>query len=210
MEIISHRGYWIDPQEKNTEAAFIRSFSKNIGTETDIRDYKGELVIAHDIADENSILARTFFEIYNQFNCTGTLALNIKADGLQAPLMELLQAHHITNYFVFDMSVPDLLHYDRHGFIYYSRRSEYETAVSKYAECNGIWLDAFESLWYDNTLIRKFIDDDKKVALVSPELHKRDPETLWNLLKSENLHRLPNIILCTDLPEVATLFFQES
>lgn len=208
MEIISHRGYWIDPQEKNTEAAFVRSFSKNYGTETDFRDYEGQLVISHDMADANCMPAATFFDIYNQHNCTGTLALNIKADGLQAPLMDLLKAHNITNYFVFDMSVPDLLHYDRQGFIYYSRRSEYEETVSKYADCHGIWLDAFLSVWYTAGDIEQFIQDGKKVAIVSCDLHRRDHQPLWTMLKAAGLHHNPNVILCTDIPEDASAFFE--
>ena len=55
MIILSHRGYWKDVNEKNQQVSFERSFSLGFGTETDIRDYKGELVISHDIADENCI-----------------------------------------------------------------------------------------------------------------------------------------------------------
>ena len=49
MIIISHRGYWIQPAEKNTEEAFSRSFERGMGTETDVRDHRGELVISHDM-----------------------------------------------------------------------------------------------------------------------------------------------------------------
>ena len=49
MEIISHRGLWNNTREKNSTQAFKRSFGFKIGTETDIRDYRGELVISHDI-----------------------------------------------------------------------------------------------------------------------------------------------------------------
>jgi hypothetical protein len=41
MQILSHRGYWQHPSEKNTEAAFRRSFLLGYGTETDIRDRDG-------------------------------------------------------------------------------------------------------------------------------------------------------------------------
>lgn len=41
MKIISHRGFWHNPSEKNTEMAFCRSFELGFGTETDVRDSLG-------------------------------------------------------------------------------------------------------------------------------------------------------------------------
>ena len=38
MEIISHRGYWKNVEEKNSSKAFKNSFDLNFGTETDLRD----------------------------------------------------------------------------------------------------------------------------------------------------------------------------
>ena len=106
MIILSHRGYWRETTEKNLPIAFERSFSLDFGTETDIRDYKGELVISHDIADEKCISVKEMFKIYNKYDTSFPLALNIKADGLQVNLKELLEEYNITNYFVFDMSFP--------------------------------------------------------------------------------------------------------
>lgn len=61
MEIISHRGYWKCKNEKNTKIAFNRSFNMGYGIETDIRDFRGELVISHDIATSESLQLNDFF-----------------------------------------------------------------------------------------------------------------------------------------------------
>jgi glycerophosphoryl diester phosphodiesterase len=45
MKIMSHRGYWRGEDEKNTTTAFSRSFDLGFGTETDVRDALGQLVI---------------------------------------------------------------------------------------------------------------------------------------------------------------------
>ena len=95
MIILSHRGYWKEIYEKNQKIAFERSFSLGFGTETDIRDYKGNLVVSHDIADDKCISVKELFEIYNKFDNTLPLALNIKADGLQVKLKELLEEYKI-------------------------------------------------------------------------------------------------------------------
>lgn len=48
MLFLSHRGRWLEPSEKNTEAAFVRWFAQGFGTETDVRDLDGQVVISHD------------------------------------------------------------------------------------------------------------------------------------------------------------------
>ncbi len=209
MQIISHRGYWKIEKEKNTNVAFERSFSLNFGTETDLRDYTGNLVISHDIANSNCIIADEFFSIYKQYTQSLTLALNIKADGLQDELFKLLELYNIHNYFVFDMAIPDTIGYIKKGIRFYSRQSEYELHPAFYDDCSGIWLDAFHNTWYSNKLIEEHLDKNKQVAIVSPELHKRDHLELWKQLKKNSLHHADDVLLCTDIPEEAQLFFND-
>ena len=82
MKILSHRGYWKKPKERNTKVAFERSFSLGFGTETDIRDHNGKLVISHDMASNDAMLAEKFFDIYCSFSEPLPLALNVKAEGI--------------------------------------------------------------------------------------------------------------------------------
>ncbi len=48
MNVISHRGLWAEAEESNTIAAFQRSFLAGYGTEIDVRDLDGTLVVSHD------------------------------------------------------------------------------------------------------------------------------------------------------------------
>lgn len=210
MIILSHRGYWKAAQEKNTLRAFERSFSMGFGTETDIRDYKGELVISHDIADEKCIKVEDFFQIYSDFNESLPLALNIKADGLQLKLKSLLAQFYIENYFVFDMSVPEGLIYLKHGLKAFTRESEYEVVPSFYEMAKGIWMDEFQHHWIDMTVLQKHIFNGKKVCVVSPDLHNRDYKKEWQDYKQiEKEVEYKNIMICTDHPEEAKVFFDE-
>ena len=128
MIILSHRGYWKEPAEKNTKAAFVRSFALGFGTETDFRDHNGALVISHDMPRGGEITAAAFFALYAQHGRGLPLALNIKADGLQADLQALLAKYDIpaSDYFVFDMAVPDALGYLRREMPAFTRKSELE------------------------------------------------------------------------------------
>lgn len=208
MKVLSHRGYWKDVQEKNSKIAFERSFSLGFGTETDIRDYKGELVISHDIADENCISVKEMFEIYNKYDNTLPLALNIKSDGLQLKLKELIEKYKITNYFVFDMSVPDGIQYLKHKIKAFTRESEYEQLPSFYEEAEGIWLDEFKGHWINSLVLSKHIKNNKQICIVSPDLHKRDYKIEWKEYKEiEKQLNVDNIMICTDYPEDAKEFF---
>ena len=209
MIILSHRGYWKETQEKNLPIAFERSFSLGFGTETDIRDYKGELVISHDIADENCISVKEMFEVYNKYDNTLSLALNIKADGLQLKLKKLLEEYKIENYFVFDMSIPDGLGYLKQNIKAFTRESEYEKIPSFYDEACGTWLDEFQEHWITKEVIEKHIKNNKQICIVSPDLHKREYKNEWQHYKEiEKELGIDNLMICTDFPEIAKEFFR--
>ena len=46
----------------------------------------------------------------------------------------------------------------------------------------------------------------KQVCLVSPELHQRSYIEFWKMIKDSNIDTT-QLILCTDIPEEANLFF---
>ena len=170
-----------------------------------------ELCISHDIPTIHSLNAREFFKLYKESNTELPLALNIKADGLQTPLKSLLETYQITNYFVFDMSAPDCLQYINFGFHIFTRQSEYEAPIF-YKESQGVWLDEFHTHWINKTIIKEHLHNNKKVCIVSPELHKRDYKNEWkdykNILKTLNTNLAKNLMLCTDYPKMARDFFR--
>jgi hypothetical protein len=207
MDIISHRGFWISSFEKNQTVSFERSFSNGFGVETDLRDYMGQIVLSHDIADQNSILFKDFLKSMSKFDLTLPLALNVKSDGLQIKIKRELQNFGISNYFFFDMSLPDTLLYKKNDLTFYSRQSEFEILPYLYDDCTGIWLDAFFEEWYNVKTIQNHLNCNKKIAIVSSELHGRDHSALWNFLIKNQFHKNRNILLCTDFPTKAKLFF---
>lgn len=210
MIIISHRGYWQSPPEKNTMAAFERSFKNGLGLETDVRDYKGQLVVSHDIPNENSISMETFLNLYKSIGDNLYLALNIKSDGLQSVLSDLIQQFEVKNYFVFDMSVPDGLNYLRKNMNVFTRQSEFETTPSFYNEAEGVWLDEFNSHWITDEVIKKHLMAEKKICIVSPELHGRSYNEEWRMYKKIEQELKPEaMMLCTDFPEKAKKYFNE-
>ncbi len=208
MKIISHRGYWKSTEEKNKEVAFTRSFALNYGTETDVRDYLGDLVISHDIADENAITLNSFLENANKYGSEDnkiTLALNIKADGLASSVSIAISKFNNLDCFVFDMAVPDMRSYFELSVPVFTRCSEVESQPVWLEKSTGIWLDAFDKEWFTSDLIITLLATGKRVCIVSSELHGRDKTRLWEMLLP--LRSQPNLILCTDVPEDASEYF---
>jgi glycerophosphoryl diester phosphodiesterase len=95
MIILSHRGYWKHPDEKNTRQAFVRSFDMGYGTETDVRDCAGKLVISHDMPRGTEMLFEEVLQIMDGRNLP--LAINIKADGLGEAIFALLKEYNHTD-----------------------------------------------------------------------------------------------------------------
>jgi len=198
MKILCHRGKWIKRVDQNSLESFKRATSSGHGIETDIRDCDGELVISHDAPLKlGSITLIDFLKVYSSSNVKPMLALNIKSDGLHEKLKSVLDRYGVTNYFVFDMSVPDTLAYMRLDMPFAARLSEFEDAGRLLAKAKYVWLDAFESEWYTVELIEKLIAQGKCVAIVSPELHKRPHAALWMKLKT--IRDMGQLFLCTDL-----------
>lgn len=208
MEILAHRGMWMIEEEKNSYKAIKRAFENGFGIETDIRDYCGRLVISHNIADESCIEVEDVFRTYKELGCGASLALNVKADGIQNLLIELLEKYSIDNYFLFDMSVPEMV-VNRHlNLNYYTRQSDIEKECILYDDAKGIWLDSFyDSCILDVKKIMRHIDSGKVVTIVSEELHGRNQAEMWKNLKRTGLHESKKIKLCTDKSTEARRFF---
>ena len=203
MKILSHRGYWLQRSERNQPAAFHRSFDLGFGTETDVRDLKGQIVISHDMPVGNELTLDGLLDIMAGRNLP--LAINVKADGLAVALKTKFDEYGHTNWFAFDMSIPDMRSYLQNELVTYTRLSEVEQSPAWIEQAAGVWLDGFEGEWFSNDVISNLLDRTKHVCVVSSELHGRAPKSLWHQLSQ--LKRAENLTLCTDLPEAAADFF---
>lgn len=205
MKIISHRGYWRTASEKNTRIAFERSFELGFGTETDVRDLCGQLVISHDMPNGDEMSLSDLLDVLDGRDLP--IALNIKADGVACELAAQLKARGVKNWFTFDMSIPEMVFQLRRRMPVFTRASEYERAPICLESALGIWLDAFDSEWYDMNIVESYLKQNKRVCVVSPELHGRCPTKLWADFRASDIWEHPSLMLCTDRPEEATVMF---
>lgn len=235
IRIIEHRAGWCSSFEElgnkalqNIEEGFRNSFSRRNGVETDIRDVLGNLVVAHCMPSGKEPTFEKILQIYREYPGAGTLAINIKCDGMQEEMKRLLSKYDVLDYFTFDMSVPDALYYIKNNLNPYIRESEHEldpetASPELYENSAGVWIDQFrhgETSRATYDVLRKHLEKKKKVCIVSPELHPwgRTEARLyikaWDEYKesfsrlNEEGFPLTDIALCTDLPIQATDFFK--
>ncbi|MDR1826515.1 MAG: hypothetical protein LBQ49_02375 [Rickettsiales bacterium] len=205
MIILSHRGYWKELDERNKGKAFERSFDLGFGTETDLRDIAGKIVISHDMPSGDEITFEEVLKIMDGRNLP--LALNIKADGLCDKILELLAKYGHTNYFTFDMSIPDMVVQMKRAARVFTGLSDILPTPVLLDKAAGVWLDCFNSDWWGADVVDGLLDGGKSVCIVSADLHKRETGGQWETIKKCKGMGSDELLLCTDYPEKAKEFF---
>lgn len=210
MKIIAHRGYWNNKLEQNSPFALKSALTKGYGIESDARDYRGHMVISHNIADETCEDAEEVFQWLSAYGDQYCFAINIKADGLKDFLKAYLEKYCIRNYFLFDMSVPQMVEFAEMGLRFFTRQSEYEAYPVLYEQAAGVWIDGFNRIdWITQELLTEHLSCGKEVCFVSPDLHgKADYKLFWNRLRDWDID-FSKVLLCTDHPDEAREFFKE-
>ena len=193
-QIFAHRGLWRAESEKNSLKAIDEAVAQGFAVEIDLRMLNHELVVSHDYPAKG---APKFLDI--QRLDSARLALNIKEDGMSEYFAPLRDRFIKNASFFFDGSIPEMRNYFLKDLPIANRVSELEMIPdipSKY-----IWLDAFDSDWWDERRVVELKTKGFDVVIVSPELHGRDPDKTWtsycNLLKKEI-----EVGMCTDYPEL--------
>lgn len=152
----------------------------------------------------------TFLEMAKAHGEPLPLAINVKSDGLATLIRKEMTVHGIADWFVFDMSIPDMRWHLKEGNPVFTRMSEVEREPVWLDIAQGVWLDAFEGQWYDVQLLIDLLNMGKRVCVVSPDLHRRPYLPYWAWLKEHGLHLHDAMLLCTDHPDDARSYFKET
>jgi hypothetical protein len=134
-------------------------------------------------------------------------AVNVKADGLAGRIAAILADYDVEDAFCFDMSVPDALDYLERGMSCFTRISEFESEPALLSRSAGVWVDCFTTDSSNPADIQRFLALDKRVCLVSPELHGRDPFSAWAAWREWPEPLRESLMICTDRPTEAVEFF---
>ncbi len=203
--IVAHRGIWEHRDERNSREGLSRALSEGFGVEFDVRDRDKEVVVSHDPPLDGALKFRDLLEHWKDKSLISSgshLAINVKSDGLAQEFVEIMQGMSDTNYYFFDMSYPQQRAYVQSGLPIAERASEFEALNAPSLDAGGIsriWLDAFESDWWLVPPQTSSIKSRCHVTVVSPELHGRDPRTVWEWF-AVAVREGCDVSICTDRP----------
>ena len=180
----------------------LRATSRKYGVEVDIRSYGNNLIIHHDPFVEGELFENWLSEYHH-----GTLILNVKEEGLESRLIELMQLHNINDFFFLDQSFPFLVKWslkgERHCAVRVSEFESIDTALSLTGKINWVWVDCFTHFPLQHSQALQLQSAGFKLCLVSPELHGRDAITEIPLLNKLLTERKINIdAICTKHPDL--------
>jgi hypothetical protein len=181
MEILKHR---VNTYDK---------IDPSIGLEIDVRDFNNELVLSHDHPTLESI---KFNDFLKNISKDQLLAINIKSTEIENEIKESLEKAHITRYFTFDWAIPSLIKALNRELVCAFRLSEYEKEI--FPQCDWVWIDTFQRIWFDAEYLASLKNLGLKIALVSPELHKRKSDMMQI---KEIVNSVKVDAICTDFTE---------
>lgn len=191
MKLIAHR--------RNTLAE-LRATPIEYGVEVDIRSVGERLIIHHDpFVDGEDFIA--WLAHYRH----GTLILNVKEEGLERRLLNLMAERGIGDFFFLDQSFPFLIKTARQGerrcAVRVSEFESIETVLMLAGMVDWVWADCFSRFPLSGAEARKLKALGFRLCLVSPELQGRNgaqeiPE-MRALLRQEEIS--PDAV-CTKLP----------
>jgi hypothetical protein len=168
MKLIAHRINTLDE---------LQLLSTSTPIEFDIRDSAGHCIIQHD-PFKNGILFEEFLpHLKNRF-----LIVNIKSEGIEYKVLELLKQYKIENFFLLDCSIPMMYKLTQQGetrlAIRYSEMESLDTVLKWSNKVQWIWVDCFTKYPLTSEISNHLHTKGFKLCLVSPELQGRPEELL--------------------------------
>ena len=194
MKIYQHR--------RNTRAS-LDATPLEYGVEIDLRSWGNNLVLEH----EPFVQGEHFSNWMLRYQHSG-LILNIKEEGLEVRLLEIMEHHHVSDFFFLDQSYPFMIKWLNAGLGAHiaARVSDYESLsslTSLPATPGYIWCDSFTGSWGHLTATIEYASNiNSRVILVSPELQSRKLEGELDMIKAVLYkYRHEQLGVCTKVPE---------
>jgi len=144
----------------------------NLGVEIDIRSNGKDLILHHDPFSGGEL-----FINWLKFYCHETLILNVKEEGLEIAIINLMNEYKIENFFFLDQSFPFLrktaLMGESRCAVRLSEYENIETVLSLSGLVDWVWVDCFTHFPLEKTEADHLVNSGFKLCIVSPELQGR-------------------------------------
>ena len=159
----------------------LKKLSINFGAEIDLRSNNKDIYLHHDPFKKGEL-----FSNWIKYFKHKLLVLNVKEEGLEQKIVNILKKNNIKNFFFHDQTFSSLLK-NMHKTKVSIRYSEFEDLkkIDKlFNSIKWVWVDNFNEIKI-NRKFYSFIKKKKvKICIVSPELVKKSRFKEIKLIKS--------------------------
>ena len=176
----------------------LKKLDRVYGVEIDIRSKGKKLYLHHDPYVKGESFIR-WLKYYNH----KIIVLNVKEEGLESRIIEILKKNKINNFFFHDQTFSTLLK-NMNSTKVSIRFSEYEDLKNKnflFKKIKWLWCDNFTRIDLKYNFFKYLKRKKVKICLVSPELvslkRQKEIKKLYFNLKKKNL--LPDAICAKNL-----------
>jgi len=191
MILISHRRNTIDQ---------IAGTPREFGAEIDIRTRGNDIIIQHDPFLKGTLLI-DWLKYYDH----KLLILNVKEEGLEERLIELMADYKIESFFFLDQSFPFLIKTSSRGEKRCAvRLSEYEsinTVLALENKVQWVWIDYFTRLPIDYMDYQSLKKAGFSLCIVSPELQGFEKDMIQDVKQQLKHNSIRMDAVCTKYPE---------
>tara|TARA_B100000029_G_scaffold496158_1_gene562092 strand:+ start:1062 stop:1646 length:585 start_codon:yes stop_codon:yes gene_type:complete len=179
----------------------LKKIDRKYGIEIDVRSHNSKLILHHD-PFKNGPNFSDFLKYYNH----EILIINIKEEGIESKILSILKKRRIKNYFMLDVTIPQLTKIINKEKKIAFRISKYENIKGAFKFANilkWVWIDTFDGklpISVKEILILK--KNKYKICLVSPELPTRNFSHLKKMKKKIKKYKKLFDAVCTKKPKM--------
>lgn len=193
MKIIIHRVNNIDK---------LINIPKEFGVEIDIRSQNNELILHHDPFKKGTPFLKWLSYYRHSF-----LILNVKEEGLEIKVLNLMKKFKIKNFFFLDQSIPFLIKTmklpEKRCAIRISEYESIETVLNFKNKIKWVWVDCFTKLPINVKQYNTLKKANFKLCLVSPELQGVKNKAKINIYKDKiNSLKMHFDAICTKYEKI--------
>lgn len=167
----------------------INTVNPETGIEFDVRDSDGKLIVQHDAFSDGVIFADFAKKIGKRF-----CIVNIKSEGIETKVLEILEVNNIVDFFLLDCSIPSMNKLTGIGenriAVRFSELEPVEFVMCWKGKVKWIWVDCFTKHPITKELSLLFQQAGFNICLVSPDLHGRpeDIPTISRWVRNSGIH----------------------
>jgi hypothetical protein len=179
----------------------LKTAPKKFGVEVDVRSNNGFLILHHEPFKKGPDFSK-WLKYYSH----AYLIINIKEEGLEIPILKLLQKFKVKKFFFLDQSFPFLIKFSKkllmNAAARFSELESIETVINIKSKIKWVWVDCFTKLPITKNNFTALKKVNVKICYVSPELQgEKNIKKIKNFVAYIKDKKLIPDAVCTKFPD---------